>query len=500
MAAKKVAKKSVSKKTATKKATKEPTSAALLKKVASVSDSTKVLSKEIKSMTKIFGENQKVLVSMKTMIDTLTSAIEQIQKQSKQMNILEEDTQKLFAGLNQVRAQSNLVTKINDQAAKLQEQIHKIEEEGKSTAETEKLSAKVSESMDSIKNNSQMIIKIAQRVDEVRDDLRAVAAKTEVVSSVSTELEGLKKNLQSLTNKAEKIETTGGDVSSLKGELEKLTQKTQSITSVASEISNIQKQINEISTRAAKIDSLEGIIDGLKQQFQTISAKADSLGSLTGKLQSIENEINSLVKRADSTAFVGESLKSVETDFAEFKNGVFNKTNTIEQKVSSLAEMVKRSEDSASEFHKKTDKVFQELQGIKNVTNKASSDSSKEMMALLKLSEYQSNIRMNAESKYGEVKDLENMAEQTAQIVNLFDKLSIEAQEKIPLPHEVRQWAVAKILDCADKWEVRFSDVFSILSNNLGRDLLKESIRVQQVRDIYGIRAVDEIRKELNIS
>ncbi len=107
---------------------------------------------------------------------------------------------------------------------------------------------------------------------------------------------------------------------------------------------------------------------------------------------------------------------------------------------------------------------------------------------------------MNAESKYGELKDLENMADQTTQIVNLFDKLSIEAQEKMPIPNEVRQWAVSKILDCADKWEVRFSDVFNILTNNLGRDLLKESIRIKQVRDIFGIRAVDEIRKELNIS
>ena len=118
----------------------------------------------------------------------------------------------------------------------------------------------------------------------------------------------------------------------------------------------------------------------------------------------------------------------------------------------------------------------------------------------VKLSEYQSNIRMNGESKYGQVKDLENMAYQTSQIINLFDKISIEAQEKMPLPQEVRQWAVSKILDCADKWEVRFSEVFNILTNNLGRDLLKESIRIQQVRDIYGIRGVEEVRKELNIS
>jgi len=119
---------------------------------------------------------------------------------------------------------------------------------------------------------------------------------------------------------------------------------------------------------------------------------------------------------------------------------------------------------------------------------------------LLKLSEYQSNIRMNAESKYGDVKELEKMVTQTAEIVNLFDKTSIEVGEKIPLPHEVRQWAVSKILECADKWEVRFSDVYSILTNGIGRDMIKESIRIKQIRDIYGIRAVDEIRKDLNIS
>jgi len=55
-------------------------------------------------------------------------------------------------------------------------------------------------------------------------------------------------------------------------------------------------------------------------------------------------------------------------------------------------------------------------------------------------------------------------------------------------------------LDCADKWEIRFSDIFAILVNTIGKDLLKESVRIQQIRDIYGIRAVDEIRNELNIS
>ena len=107
---------------------------------------------------------------------------------------------------------------------------------------------------------------------------------------------------------------------------------------------------------------------------------------------------------------------------------------------------------------------------------------------------------MQAESKYGDIKDVEKMAIQTIELVNLFDKLSIETEDKIPLPHEVRRWAVGKIFDCADRWELRFSEVFGILIDNLGRDLLKEAIRIPQVRDIFGIRAVDEIRNELNIS
>ena len=121
-------------------------------------------------------------------------------------------------------------------------------------------------------------------------------------------------------------------------------------------------------------------------------------------------------------------------------------------------------------------------------------------MAILKLNEYQSSIRMQAESKYGDIKDIEKMTIQTTEIVNLFDRLSIETEDKIPLPSEVRRWAVGKIFDCADKWELRFSEIFNVLKDNLGKELLKETIRIKQVRDIFGIRAVDEVRNELNIS
>ena len=81
-------------------------------------------------------------------------------------------------------------------------------------------------------------------------------------------------------------------------------------------------------------------------------------------MDKIETEIGSLTKRADSTAFVGESLKSVQENFSEFKKNVLEKTNTIDQKISSVNDMIKRQDASTSEFHKKTDKVFEQLKRV----------------------------------------------------------------------------------------------------------------------------------------
>ena len=85
-------------------------------------------------------------------------------------------------------------------------------------------------------------------------------------------------------------------------------------------------------------------------------------------------------------------------------------------------------------------------------------------------------------------------------IINIFDKISIESEKKIPLPHEVRQCAISTIFDCADKWEIRFDDLFKTIIVPLGKNLLKESIRIQQVRDIFGNKAVDKIKTELGLS
>ena len=412
MVKKKIVKKKITGKSNSKKIKpKEPSQSQLFTKVSAVSESTKTISKEIKNMAKIFKENQRILVSMNDMIDTLSSSMIQIQKQSKQINIIEEDTERLFSGLNQMKGNTKIITKLNEQTVKLEEKIRNIEQSQKSTTKTDELVQTVSESLDSIRNNSKMIMKVADRVDDIKEEIKNVAK--------------------------EKNSTSG-----------------------------ITEQINE-----------------LRNSIKSISNRTGDIGK---DMSNIKNEIGGMMKDTNISSMLGDGLNTFKSE--------------IEEKISGLSNLINRSDSLASEFHKKTDKVVQQIEGIKNVTNKASSDSSKEVLALLKLSEYQSGIRMQSRIQIWWIKDIEKMTTDTTDIINLFDKLSIESNEKIPLPHEVRQWAVGKIFDCADKWELRFSEVFQILVDNLGKELLKEAVRIQQVRDIFGIRAVDEIRNELNIS
>jgi len=206
---------------------------------------------------------------------------------------------------------------------------------------------------------------------------------------------------------------------------------------------------------------------------------------------------------SDKPTDISTLLKKLENKISEYvtlREYVGGNTDELEEKISGVVEMLGRSDASSAEFHKKVDSIIQELQKMRNVSQKVENTTSDEVIGLLKLSEFQSNMRMQAESKYGTLEEVEKMAEQTAEIVNLFDKISIESENKIPLPLEVRQWAVSTIFDCADRWEIRFTDVFSRLLQSLGKNLMKESIRVQQVKDIFGTRAVDQIKNELGIT
>jgi len=125
-----------------------------------------------------------------------------------------------------------------------------------------------------------------------------------------------------------------------------------------------------------------------------------------------------------------KNLENIKAEFVTLREYVGDNEDELLEKISGISEMINRTEASSAEFHKKADSIIQELQKIRNVTNKASITTSNEVIGLLKLSEYQSNIRMLAESKYGSLGDIEKMAEQTAEIVNLLIRYQSNQKRK----------------------------------------------------------------------
>ena len=252
---------------------RDPTPAQLFNRVTS----TKALSKEIKGMSKIFKENQRILVAMSDMMESLNTTMAQMQKQSKQIGIIEEDTQRLFSGLNQVKVHEKFITKLNKQTDDLDRKMSKINDKPK----TQEIMKTVNESIDSIRNNSKMIMTIANRVDDVKEKIDEVSKKGGT-SEIKSQIDELRENIKSITNRTGDI---GNDMSNLK------------------------------------------------------------------------NEIGGIISNPKIPTLIGEGMKTFKSE--------------IEEKISNISNMINRSDEMASEFHKKTDKIIHEMQGIKGVTSKA---------------------------------------------------------------------------------------------------------------------------------
>ena len=222
----------------------------------------------------------------------------------------------------------------------------------KSTSKTDELVKTVSQSIDSIRNNSKMIMKIADRVDSVREDVKNVSKKSESTESI--------------------------------------TQK------IANRVDSVRQDVKNVSKKSESVSGITQQMDELRKNVQSISSRTGNLGN---DMTNLKNELGGMLKKPDYRTLIEDGLKPFKTE--------------IEGKLSNLSSTIKRSEELTSEFHKKTDKIFSELDVVKNVTNKSSSTMSKEVIALLKLSEYQSSIRIQSESKYGTIKEIENMSYQT---------------------------------------------------------------------------------------
>ena len=268
------------------------------------------------------------------------------------------------------------------------------------------------------------------------------------------------------------------------------------IIKIADRVENVKENLNNVSSKAEPISKITAKMENITNNITSMRQKTSDLGN---NIKNFQKKLDSIASKKNSPGVSG-NLENIKSEFITLRKYVGEHSDELQDKILGLSDTLNRVNSSSAEFHEKSDSIIQELQKIEKVTNKSSSSASNEIIGLLKLSEYQSGIRMQSESKYGTLQDIEKMAQDTAEIVNLFDSMSIETENKIPLPHEVRQWAVSTIFDCADRWEISFSGLFKKMLELLGKDLLKETIRIQQVRDIFGIRAVDEIRNELGLT
>lgn len=313
--------------------TKRDSSSDVLKKMSSISDATKVLASEVKSMSKIFAENQKILISLKNMIDAVGSALEHIQRNARQINILEEDTQKLFSGLGQVKAHSNLISRVNEQTGRLQEQVSKIREKQESLPDVNKVMQSVADSLDSIRNNTKMIMHVSDKTEKIQDEIKKVSAKTESLQSFS-----------------------GFD--------------------------EVKKKIDEVFMKAEKISKLEENITNIKQEIGNVTSKTDSLVNMSSDIRDVGIELGSLVRKTDSLATFGADIRNVSTEFTNFKENVMGKTQQIDEKISDLTELLNRNTSATSEFHKKAHEIHQELQEIRNITHKTAQNTSREVIEI----------------------------------------------------------------------------------------------------------------------
>lgn len=439
-AKKSVAKKAPAKPAAPKRAPakREPTQAAMIKKVAAVSDATKSLSGEVKSIGRIFSDNQKIMVSIKSVIDSVASSLEEIHRQSRQINMLEEDTKKIFAALNQARDRSASVARLEAQAEAMKEAVARVEK----SAPGADLARQVGDSVDSIRNNSQMIIKIAQRVDEVREQLREVSGKAEAVGRVVPELESIRARVDEAASKAG--EPPAG-MEELRAELEKVA--SGGAGRLGAEMERIGSAVSEISEKADRIAGLEVVVNGLKRQFDEIAARADPAGALSAEIESVKSKMDELARGAPEVAAVRTEVSSLRGELAE-------RAGAIETR---LAEIGGRASEDAGN--------------------------------LMRLSEIQSRIRMASESKYGGPEEISRMCSGLAEM----GRLSGGG------PEEAQRWAVGKIMDCADKWEVRLAEVMEKLRGAAGDEKISGLVRMQQVREIYGTRGADQVKSDLGL-
>lgn len=527
----------------------------ILAKINAITELNTELRNEIKTISKTFAGNQKRMSSISGMSESLAAVLLQIQKQSRQISNLKKETQGLFSGLEEIGGQAGTIKKLDRRLREFQAQAKDAaaaaaDAEEQKSSDAKAITKKINDGVKTIKESTEAIANLSQAVDAARTEIKIVAARSASAARTGAEIDTLRSEIEKMTdvtqsdstinilrNDIEKIAgrvaKSSADTKSLKAEIVKMAQSVSSVKDLRDEIQsatdeaakssrtdsqNVKRVIDDIAGMISRIDNMSQDIDLFRGQINEIISKAKTAEDIaaaaskttTGKLERASSEIESLVKRLNANAFVGEGLKAVQKDLSALKSDTADSIQKLVQKLAHTSDALQRQEDGATEVYKKVSEIYSQIQDAKDTAKKVERDSAIETTRLLKLAEYQSSIRMNAESKYGDLATIKEMARQTAEIAALFDRdvIIIGSESNANhddaiadgangLPQEVKRWAIGKILDSADRWEIRFADAYTAMKESIGIKMLREELRIQQVRDIYGIRAVKEIRDEI---
>lgn len=484
-------------------APKTPASSTLLlSRIRSITESIAGMRDEMQSLSKAVASNKGGMPAISGMSESLAAVLVQIQKQSRQITSLKKETQGLFEGLEEISDRSeskrgSLESRLHD----VQQKIEKIAEV-QGQAGSEAVAEKINDSVRSIIEDSESIAGLSRALDATRNEIRVVGARAASATGTGIEIDALRTEISGI---ADAVNAGSASSTHLKQELDRLADRVEAVAKSSSGVQEgIRETLGQVAAETAKIKDVDAVLDGFKSQLDAITSKTESAArieipeSVTGRLESIGSEIAILAKSADEAALTKGSLDRVREEIVSVKSDIAGIIGIMDQKMSSASGILQKQQENAADLYGKIDEMYSRIQEIKGSSDESAREASKETERLLRLSEYQSAMRMSSESKYGDLDTIREMSAKTADIDGVFGGGGGGDDSDGPggLPPDVRRWAASKILDCADRWEIRFADVYSIMNEMMGADMVRESINTSQVRDIYGIRAVNEINEE----
>lgn len=496
----------------------EPILPELVSRVKAISLSNTELRKELKAISHAFAANKKTLESVEGIEESLAAVLIQMQQQSGQIAGLKKEAEGFLAGLDEASTQSEAIYRLEERLGGMQEQIAKAIQTYDRPSRADTISEKVGDDIKAMMGaSSESITKLAQAVDATRQEIRMVAARSASATGTGIEIDALKSEIAKIADSARHATVVPAD---MRESLESLAAKVKAVSDrSAIDLGEIRREIDGIDSLKARIANAKQAIDTLGERIDGVlssaeSARAESDRFVRGRLEQVTSEMASLAQRADSTAAIGEHLKAVQKDVAALKSDTTDRMQDMGIAISRVSDTLERQEADTAEIYRETKKIHSEMADAKVAIDATARKSARESLRLLRLSEYQSAIRMSAESGYGDLATIEAMAKRTAEIARMFENESVKMDhgrqeadsENAPhdtkngLPPDVKRWAVNTILDCADRWEIRFTDLYVAMTRIMGSEMIRESVRLEQVRDIYGGRMADRLRNDLSMN